>query len=66
MFKYLRREIMGKGMTDLREILDTPKWARKAASFMIRTELLGQYGAISENDMYIKGRALSFFGYVST
>jgi hypothetical protein len=34
---------------DLREILNTPAQAKKAAQFMILTRLLGQYGAISED-----------------
>ncbi|EDN04466.1 predicted protein [Histoplasma mississippiense (nom. inval.)] len=34
---------------DLKEILTTPKLAKKAARFMILTRLLGQYGAITED-----------------
>jgi len=34
---------------DLKEILNTPPLAKKAACFMILTRLLGLYGAISEN-----------------
>jgi hypothetical protein len=34
---------------DLKEILNTPKLARKAARFMILTRLLRQYGVISED-----------------
>lgn len=36
---------------DLKEILTTPKLARKAARFMILTRLLGQYGAIPEDEI---------------
>jgi hypothetical protein len=41
-----RRERM-----DLKEILNKPKLAKKAARFMILTRLLGQYGAISEKNI---------------
>ncbi|EDN02399.1 predicted protein [Histoplasma mississippiense (nom. inval.)] len=34
---------------DLKEILTTPKLAKKAARFMILTRLLGQYGEITED-----------------
>jgi hypothetical protein len=55
LFKDLRVEIWGEGRTgkggmDLKEVLNTPKLARKAASFIIRTRLLGQFGAITEDD----------------
>jgi hypothetical protein len=42
-------ETDGRGRMDLREILNTPGLAKKAAKFMILTRLLGQYGAITEN-----------------
>jgi len=41
-----RRERM-----DLREILNKPEQAKKAARFMILTRLFGQYGAILENEI---------------
>jgi hypothetical protein len=50
-FKDLKEKTMDKGRTDLKEILNTPRLARKAASFMIRTKLLGQFGAVPENDI---------------
>jgi hypothetical protein len=40
----------GMRSMDLREILNKPEQAKKAARFMILTRLLGQYGAISENE----------------
>jgi len=49
--KDLRGETIDSGRTDLKEILNTPKLARKAASFMIRTKLLGQFGAVLEDDI---------------
>ena len=56
MFNDLRREVWNKGTTrparmDLREILNTPKLARKVASFMIQTRLLGQFGAVLQNEI---------------
>ena len=53
-FNDLRRDIWERedgrrGRIDLREILNTPGQAKKAACFMILTRLLGQYGAASEN-----------------
>jgi hypothetical protein len=48
--KIWEREDGRRERTDLKEILNTPKLAKKAARFMILTRLLGQYGAISEND----------------
>ena len=36
---------------DLKKILNMPKLAKKAARFIILTRLLGQYGAISENEI---------------
>jgi hypothetical protein len=55
MFNDLRREVWNEGTTrparmGLREILNTPKLARKAASFMIQTRLLGQFGAVLQNE----------------
>lgn len=44
-----RRERMDS--SDLEEILNTPRLAKKAARFMILTRLLGQYGAVSENEI---------------
>jgi len=38
--KYNREKTLGKVRTDLREIVNIPKLARKAASLMIRTKLL--------------------------
>ena len=53
-FADLRKEIWeGDGgrrpRMDLKEILNTPQLAKKAARFMILTRLFRQYGAISEN-----------------
>lgn len=36
---------------DLEEILNTPAQAKKAARFMILTRLLGQYGAVSKDEI---------------
>ena len=52
-FNDLRREIWERDngrreRTDLRDILNTPGQAKKAARFMMLTRLLGQYGAILE------------------
>ncbi|EDN09159.1 predicted protein [Histoplasma mississippiense (nom. inval.)] len=53
-FNNLRTETWENGegrgeRLDLKEILTTPKLAKKAARFMILTRLLGQYGAITED-----------------
>jgi hypothetical protein len=53
-FTDLRKEIWEGGngrrtRIDLREILNTPNKAKKAARFMILTRLLRQDGAITEN-----------------
>jgi ribonuclease HI len=55
-FKDLRTEIWKqrdgrRERMDLREILNKPEQAKKAARFMILTRLLGQYGAILENEI---------------
>jgi len=42
------RRIEGK---DLKEILNTPAQATKAAKFMILTRLLGQFGAVSKDEI---------------
>lgn len=42
----LREEVWER--TDLREILNTPRLAKKAARFMILMRLFGQYGVISQ------------------
>ena len=53
-FNDLRRDIWERedgrrGRMNLREILNTPGQAKKAARFIILTRLLGQYGAVPEN-----------------
>jgi len=36
---------------NLKEILNRPDLAKKAAGFMIATRILGQYGAVKENEI---------------
>jgi hypothetical protein len=53
--KFCREEIWGgdgrRKRMDLKEILNMPSKAKKAARFMILTRLLGQYGAVSEDEI---------------
>jgi hypothetical protein len=56
LFNELRRETWEgedgrRERLDLKKILNTPSKAKKAARFMILTRLLGQYGAVSENEI---------------
>jgi hypothetical protein len=55
-FKDLREQFLGKpgrgleGGGNLRTILNMPKLAIRAAKFMLRTRLLGQFGAVNEEE----------------
>lgn len=53
-FKDLREQFLGRpgggleGGGNLKMILNMPKLAIRAAKFMLRTRLLGQFGAVNE------------------
>lgn len=57
LFKDLREQFLGRlgggleGGGNLRVILNTPKLAIRAAKFMLRTRLLGQFGAVNEDQI---------------
>jgi len=56
-FKDLREQFLGRpgggleGGGNLRTILNTPKLAIRAAKSMLQTRLLGQFGAVDEEEI---------------